>query len=244
MKIKNTQIFGLESSIIRSGYPMQIGEPDDMGMPVKKIDISTINDITDLYFDDNNSPILMSKKRFSDSDYLRSKKLANTPVGSGHNNFLKGIIVQFDLLYPQYFTPQLQRYHWVDIISSQSKMHRITKIENLSLYCNRFVLDRIINEVEILIEIYNENKFPYELDAWSTNYEGHEKITIQSKEDCFQYIISNLPMGYEMWMAISTNYLQLKTIYNQRKHHKLKEDWGYFCDWIEKLPMANELIIN
>jgi hypothetical protein len=49
-------------------------------------------------------------------------------------------------------------------------------------------------------------------------------------------------MGYEMWMGISTNYLQLKTIYKQRRKHKL-EEWKYFCDWIETLPQAKELII-
>lgn len=46
-----------------------------------------------------------------------------------------------------------------------------------------------------------------------------------------------------MWMGISTNYLQLKTIYSQRKSHKLKNDWGYFCDFIETLPLS-ELITN
>ena len=53
--------------------------------------------------------------------------------------------------------------------------------------------------------------------------------------------ISNCPLGLELWMGITTNYLQLKTIYQQRKNHKLKEDWGVFCDMIEKLPMS-ELI--
>jgi len=48
---------------------------------------------------------------------------------------------------------------------------------------------------------------------------------------------SNLPSGYEMWMHVTTNYLQLKTIYKQRRNHKLKEDWGAFCDWIESLPL-------
>lgn len=47
--------------------------------------------------------------------------------------------------------------------------------------------------------------------------------------------------GFEMWMTISTNYLQLKTIYSQRKNHKLKEDWGAFCKWCEELPMFLEL---
>lgn len=43
-------------------------------------------------------------------------------------------------------------------------------------------------------------------------------------------------------MSVSTNYLQLKTMYRQRKHHKLKEDWNAFCQMCEKLPMFLELI--
>jgi len=39
----------------------------------------------------------------------------------------------------------------------------------------------------------------------------------------FQNIIANLPSGYLKWMGVSTNYLQLKTIYKQRRHHKLEE---------------------
>lgn len=58
----------------------------------------------------------------------------------------------------------------------------------------------------------------------------------------FQKLISNLPSGYLKWMGISTNYLQLKTIYSQRRTHKLN-DWQEFCDWVETLPMS-ELIIN
>ena len=36
----------------------------------------------------------------------------------------------------------------------------------------------------------------------------------------------------------------LRTLYNQRKNHKLKEDFGAFCGWIETLPYAKELIIG
>lgn len=143
----------------------------------------------------------------------RMNKLANTPNGSGHANALKGIIVQFDLKYPQYFSMQLQRYNFVDIISSQSKMHRITKM-NIRESCNKYVTEDIVK----LIENY---KMEYLLDP---TYER------------FMKIVSNLPMGFEMTMGISTNYLQLKTIYQQRKNHKLKEDWGEFCKMIEELP--------
>ena len=175
-------------------------------------------------------------------NYKRIKTLASSKGGDGHDNALKGIIVQFDIRYSQYFALQLQRYNFVDIISSQSKMHKLTSIEDIGGNCNEYVLDRIINEVNILIEIYNDNDFPYGYSVFSTNPEGEDVLLIKDKNHCFQYIISNLPMGFELWMGVSTNYLQLKTIYQQRKHHKLY-DWKEFCDFIEHLPMA-DLIIN
>ena len=189
MKIKNVQVYGLEESIIRSGYPMQIGEPET---------ISTCPEI-----DYDRGPKLE-----------RANKLAKSPIGSGHNNFLKGIIVQFDLCYPQYFTPQLQRYNWVDIVSSQSKMH---KIMSKSLTQEDFT--RPLPQIWL------------------------EHLNDLIKEKRFDELINELPCGYMQWMGISTNYLQLKTIYHQRKNHKLKDDWGYFCKWVEELPLAKELII-
>ncbi len=181
MRIKNVKVAFLNEAICRSGYPYQTGEPEDLDNDMEFIDEFITN-----------------------NDLKRAIKLANTPSGSGHNNFLKGIIVQFDLKYPQYFTPQLQRYHWIDIISSQSKMHKLTSVDNIIHSSNDFVLCSIANEVNSLIRIYNKETFPFTYVD-----DSGEKSIIESKEECFQYIISNLPMGYEMWMGISTNYLQL-----------------------------------
>ena len=61
--------------------------------------------------------------------------------------------------------------------------------------------------------------------------------------DCYMRIISTCPMGAELFVRISTNYEQLATMYKQRRNHKLKEDWGVFCKWVEGLPYAKELII-
>ena len=51
-------------------------------------------------------------------------------------------------------------------------------------------------------------------------------------------------MGVELFVRVSTNYKQLQTMYWQRKEHKLKEDWGEFCKFVEQLPYAKELIIG
>ena len=200
MQIKNVRVYGLEESIVRSSWPHQIGEPMDFKYE----------------YPQQFTP--------DEKDNNRAFKLANTPTGSGHNNFLKGIIVQFDLKYPEYFSPQLQRYHWIDIVSSQSKMHKITSRELTRDDFTHDTFQSTVNAVNIEIKSYNSEN------------------DICSKEERFNRIISNLPSGYMKWMGISTNYLQLKTIYSQRRAHKLNE-WQEFCDWVETLPMS-ELIIN
>ena len=125
--------------------------------------------------------------------------------------------------YPEYFSPQLQRYHWIDIISSQSKMHKITSRElTKDDFVDNVTLDNI-DQINSFIGAHNNPEQKSEQNHW------------------FNMIISNLPSGYLKWMRISTNYLQLKTIVNQRKNHKLNE-WREFCEWIKTLPMAAELI--
>jgi hypothetical protein len=198
MEIKNVRVFGLNESIVRSGYPMQIGEPEC-------IDELAIDFV------------------LNESDFKRANKLANTQNGSGHNNFLKGIIVQFDLKYPEYFSPQLQRYHWIDIVSSQSKMHKITSRELDFDDFTEFIDSSVLSSINAYIRAFND-------------------CEVKDKNHFFNKIISNLPSGYMKWMGISTSFLQLKTIYSQRRHHKLLE-WQEFCDWIETLPMS-ELIIG
>lgn len=145
----------------------------------------------------------------------RMSKLAKAKNGSGHDNALKGIVVQFDITYPQYFSMQLQRYNFIDIVSSQSKMHRLIKMD-IGKSCNKYVTKEMIGIIDKYKVEYLENP----------TYEN------------FMKLVSNLPMGFELTMGISTNYLQLKTIYSQRKNHKLKEDWGEFCKMIETLPYS------
>ncbi len=222
LKVKNVRVYGLEESIIRSGYPMQVGEPE------------TINEVIDE---------IMYVNPPRAKDYEVAKKLGKVKTGSGHDNFLKGVIIQFDLKYTQYFTKQLQRYNWIDYVSSQSQMHKLTSVKDIGTQCNEWVMQSVITEVNNLIDLYNSPtkeqdsnnciEYPYHL--------SHTNLIFNSKQDIFQAIISNCPMGYELWTGVSTNYLQLKTIYFQRKNHKL-EEWKVFCKWVEELPMFKQLL--
>ena len=151
----------------------------------------------------------------------RAITLANSPSGSGHSTFLSGIRVSFDIKYPNYISPELQRYHWIDIVSSSSKMHRLSSMDMDSCF-NKYVTDESKEQMKRLVKKYNETK---------------------SYED-FMVMLSNCPQGIELFMRVSTNYLQLRTLYRQRKTHKLKEDYGELCAFIENLPYAKEFIIG
>ena len=192
IKIDNARVCGLEESIVASGYPMQI-------------ETFNINEI-DLI----------------DKDIKRVMHLGNAVPGSGHDCFLKGIIVQFDLQVPEYIWRQLDRYHFIDYISSQSKMHRITKI-NLDSVCNRYVYDEVKEILKSIID-----KYEAETDT-------------DKKKELFNEIIANTPSGLMLTARMTTNYLQLKSIINQRSNHKMQE-WRYLCDWFKTLPMFEELV--
>lgn len=142
------------------------------------------------------------------------KNLASAPIGSGHDNFLKGIIVQFDLSLTKQAWSELQRYHFIDFVSSQSAMHCIMKF-NLREQYIEWVDERIIDLVRVLVSNYEEDPC----------------------DENFYPLIYSSPAGLILTAGMTTNYQQLKTIYAQRRTHRLPE-WQEFCDWIETLPYS------
>jgi hypothetical protein len=174
------------------------------------------------------TPPEYTKEEFKES-LKRAMTLAKAGGGSGHSNFRKGIRVSFDIKYPNYFTPELQRYSFMDIVTSSSKMHRLVKMDMDACF-NKYVTQDAKEMMKRYIAEYN-------LVA-----ETGDKDAIYR---AFMKVISNCPLGVELFMRCSTNYEQLATIYRQRRHHRLREDWqeGFCKNFIEKLPFAKELIL-
>ena len=141
-----------------------------------------------------------------------TNKLASCAPGTGHDQFLTGIIVQFDLTFTVKAWTEAERYNFLDFISSQSTMHRIAKFDLDEQYIE-YVDHRVIDIMNELKDKYNETK---------------------DKGDYLRLLYTN-PCGFKLTAAMTTNYRQLKTIYAQRKLHRLPE-WREFCAEIEKLP--------
>ena len=111
----------------------------------------------------------------------------------------------------------------------------ITKFDVKS-QCNRYVDPRIIDIVQEKINEYNR------LSALNLKSEA-SKERREILNELYLEILYNVPSGFELTAGMTTNYQQLKTIYQQRRHHRLK-DWEVFCDWCETLPLFKELCID
>ena len=166
---------------------------------------------------------------------VKATKDGNT----AHSQFLTGIRVNFDLTCSNKMWVEAERYRFLEFVSSQSTMHRITKFDLDQAY-NGYVDKRIIEIMKKKVKEYNA--FIEVREA----AKGHPEIVAELnkilKEMYLEILYSN-PAGFTLTARMTTNYRCLRNIYKQRKDHRLPE-WREFCKWIETLPYAEEFLIN
>ena len=155
-----------------------------------------------------------------------------------HDQFLTGIRVSFDLTFTNKAWVEAERYRFLEFVSSQSTMHRITKFDLRNQY-NEYVDPRIIEIMEEKVRqhtaLMNELANTPKEDEY--NRERLKKLITQK----YLEILYTNPAGFMLTARLTTNYRCLKNIWRQRRNHRLPE-WREFCKWIETLPYAKELI--
>lgn len=148
---------------------------------------------------------------------------------------MTGIRVSFDLTFSNKAWVEAERYRFLEFVSSQSTMHRITKFDLRNQY-NEYVDPRIIDIMEEKVAEYNRVQALH-----FDTPQGQKEQTDTLKRMYLEILYSN-PAGFELTARMTTNYRCLKNIYKQRRDHRLPE-WREFCKWIETLPYAQELIL-
>lgn len=152
---------------------------------------------------------------------------------------MTGIRVNFDLTFTNKAWVEAERYRFLEFVSSQSTMHRITKF-NLREQYNEYVDPRIIDIMEEKVAEYNKL-----IEARENLNKNASTVMIQDLNDAitrrYLEILYSNPAGFNLTARMATNYRCLKNIYIQRKNHRLPE-WREFCKWIETLPYFKELI--
>ena len=202
--ITNYNVYDLEQTLVASGYAMI---EDYSEQEIIKEQNNLILDIDTCVKDENRH-------------VKRALKLSKAPLNSGHVSFAKGIVVNMDITFTNKAWIEFQRYHFADIITGMSTMHRISKFD-LDEAFNEYTDPTIIKRLKELQEIY---------------------LTTKDKEDYLKLLYST-PAGLEMTGRITTNYLQLMNMWSQRHNHRLPE-WRQFAnELLEKLPLFKEFLI-
>ena len=219
--VTNISVYGIDQTRLASGFPM-MAEYDNMAF---------FNDL-------NNYGALMKAD-------ARLQRLAACKGGESHDCALVGIVTQFNLTAPRYFWQEWQRYHFQDIISSMSTMHRIKSIISKAAEL-RSNIKETGDEADLLYGDFIRANFAVECDTGMLEEffdNASFAITHMDEIKALRYIKANLPEGLKLTARITTNYRQLKTMYHQRHCHRLAE-WRTFCNYYLNLFQHKNLIMG
>ena len=173
-----------------------------------------------------------------EKDFKRGLNLTTASYGNGaHGQWLTGVRVAFDVTFTNKAWVEAERYRFLEFVSSQSTMHRITKFDLRGQY-NKYVDPRVIDIMEEKVCQYNkllENKPKSGAEQMLEDY------TELLKEKYLEILYTN-PAGFELTARLTTNYRCLLNVYIQRHDHRLPE-WREFCaQLLEKLPHFKEIV--
>ena len=162
---------------------------------------------------------------FGENDLRLAQNLAN--AGNDHGKFLRMVDVTMDITAPLYWWKEFDTYKVGTVANSCSTMHKIQakrftpddfSVEHLS--------EKSLAALNAVLDVMNEERRAF-LDT--------------KDKDCWWQMIQLLPTSYNQKRTVQLNYAVLRNQYASRKNHKLDE-WHTYCDWIQTLPYAAELI--
>lgn len=161
-------------------------------------------------------------------------ELANALAKGGpvHAKYRRMIDVYLDIIAPLYWWKEFDTYKVGTVANSCSTMHTLHKRD---LTLDDFATDQLTpcnkNLLEMVIRNINEARREYIAapDAASAKQYWYQMVQL-------------LPSSFLQKRTVKLNYEVLHNIYHSpRYNHKLYE-WRIFCEWIESLPYAADLI--
>ena len=165
------------------------------------------------------------------NDLKLMKKLS--AAGASHRKFMRMLTVSADIVAPLYWYKEYDTYKVGTVANSCSTMHKI--------HAKEFTLDDFSHE-HLLTDPYDpdapENALYHTINV--LNFHRDTFLKTKDKVHWWQ-LIQLLPSSYNQRRTVHLSYETLEHMYHDRKAHKLDE-WRAFCDWIETLPYAKELI--
>ena len=231
MEFKNTEIWGFKHALRGMRNALESWDRSDSGICKGGDDGIGCN----------NCAIQEKCKHSYDKEFKIGKKdmeLAKTLLraGGSDSKFMRMIHVAVDTDMPRYWWSEADTYHF-NTKNSCSTMHKLLN-RNSPITIEMFVtceedVDWWIDTIAKLEKLRQEYKH---IQATTKDNNDMERLLVRAKR--------MLPEGFLQMRTWDTNYAELRNMYFQRRHHRLKEEWiDTFCKWIESLPYAKELIM-
>ena len=178
----------------------------------------------------------------------RDMRLATQLIKAGpeHRKFLRQIFVTIDITAPLYWWKEFDTYKVATVANSTSTMHKLAS-KPITLDCFE------IDDYEFNLIYHTDDSGDSNPVDWSVKdyIEDHiyfleklrQKYLETNDKRYWKELVRWLPEGWLQTRTWTGNYETLRSMYHQRKNHKLTE-WHQFCDFIETLPYAKEFIVN
>ena len=225
MEFENTDVWGFEHALRGMRNAMESWDKSDSKywLPNEYIDENVCGDDVQwtLYH--------IGKKDMS---------LAQTLLRAGNadSKYMRMIHVSVDVDMPRYWWSEADTYHF-NTKNSCSTMHKLLN-RNTPITLDMFIIceedyDWWIDTISKLEKLRQEYK---QVQSTTKDIQTMNRLLVRAKR--------MLPEGFLQMRTWDTNYAEIRNMYFQRRHHRLKEEWvDTFCKWVETLPYAKELIM-
>jgi len=184
-------------------------------------------------------------------DLELAKKLAL--AGSTHAKYRRMIQVWVEVTAPLYWWKEFDTYKVGTVANSESTMHTIAKrpFELDDFSCEHLMTHPCGEDMDsdsiAGCAVDNNGELCYYsphgfMKMTCQVLNRYRQLYLDTKDKKYWWqMIQLLPSSYNQTRMVCLNYEVLAHIYADRRNHKLDE-WHTFCDWIEELPHAKEMI--
>ena len=151
---------------------------------------------------------------------------------------MRQIMISVDIIAPLYWWKEFDTYKVGVTANSTSTMHKLATTQ-ITIDC--FETDDY-NEVLELERDHDYTMFDFTESLIEDLEQLRQTYLLTKDKRYWKELIRWLPESWLQTRTVTMNYENVRSMYFQRRNHKLTEWSESFVKWIDTLPYANELI--
>ena len=218
MKFDKTEVHGFASALRGMRNPMNSWDKQDSAYKVTE------------------EHPLQYRLYIGENDLKLAQKLVL--AGTEHRKFMRQIMISVDITAPLYWWKEFDTYKIGVTANSTSTMHKLSTTP-ITMDC--FEIDDYNEDLELEKE-HDYTMFDFTESLIEDLEQLRQSYLLTKDKRYWKELIRWLPESCLQTRTVTMNYENARSMYFQRRSHKLTEWSESFITWIDTLPYANELI--